>query len=131
MQSKWEHLLLRFFTPPQAAIDYGIRDATGMFKGIPGINEVTTILHLCCGYPNYLDQKDYMKADKKNYVRIAELLDNSGISQVVSSILHFERSESKFPAQLHKSLFSPRFQLRTAKLAMTLGNCCPASKTSL
>ena len=85
MQCKWEHLLLRFFTPPQAAIDYGIRDATGMFKGIPGINEVTTILHLCCGYPNYLDQKDYMKADKKNYVRIAELLDNSGISQVVSS----------------------------------------------
>ena len=88
MQCKWEHLHLRFFTPPQAAIDYGIRDATGMFKGIPGINEVTTILHLCCGYPNYLDQKDYMKADKENYVTIAKLLDNSGISQVVSSILH-------------------------------------------
>ena len=109
MQCKWEHLHLRFFTPPQAAIDYGIRDATGMFKGIPGINEVTTILHLCCGYPNYLDQKDYMKADKENYVTIAKLLDNSGISQVVSSILHLICRERKFPAKLYESLFPPGF----------------------
>ena len=77
-----------------------------MFKGIARINEVTTILHLCCGYPNYLDQKDYMKADKENYVRMAKLLDNSGISQVSFAVLS---RESKTPGKIYEIIFSPGF----------------------
>ena len=42
---------------------------------------VTTIAHLCCGYPSYCDQDDYVKADKEQYKPIAKLLDESGIDQ--------------------------------------------------
>ena len=47
--------------------------------GLP--DDVTSIVHLCCGYPTYCDQDDYKKADKDFYKTLAPLLDNSGIKQ--------------------------------------------------
>lgn len=32
-------------------------------------------MHMCCGYPNRLDQTDYPKADPNAYLQIAEALD--------------------------------------------------------
>ena len=31
---------------------------------------ITSIVHLCCGYPTYVDQNDYMKADKTLYIKL-------------------------------------------------------------
>ncbi len=50
------------------------------FSGLP--DDVTTAVHLCCGYPEYLDQDDYKKADKNLYIELAKLLDASGLNQV-------------------------------------------------
>ena len=51
-----------------------------IFTGIP--ESVTSIVHLCCGYPSYRDQNDYLKADKTHYEAVGQLLDESGIHQV-------------------------------------------------
>jgi len=64
---------------PQDAIDYGIEDLAACFKGVP--SSVTTAAHLCCGYPSYLDHEGYKKADKQLYVKLAPLLDKTGINQ--------------------------------------------------
>jgi len=64
---------------PQEAMDYGIDDLKACLKGVP--SDVTTITHLCCGYPSYLDHDGYKKADKELYVKLGKQLDDSGINQ--------------------------------------------------
>ena len=34
---------------------------------IDGIEDVFFTIHICCGYPTYLDQKDYHKASSNSY----------------------------------------------------------------
>ncbi|XP_013380926.1 uncharacterized protein LOC106152014 isoform X3 [Lingula anatina] len=62
---------------PEIAMDYGIDHLTRCFEGVGP--EVEKTVHLCCGYPAYLDQTDYMKADRSIYMNLAEKLDNSGL----------------------------------------------------
>ena len=50
------------------------------FSGLP--DDVTSAVHLCCGYPSYCDQDDYVKADKSHYVDIAKQLDDIGINEI-------------------------------------------------
>ena len=72
-----EPVLMRY---PDQAIAYGVQDVQRCFEGVP--NEVTTAVHLCCGYPSYCDQDDYMKADEAHYITLAKLLDETGVNQV-------------------------------------------------
>lgn len=51
-----------------------------LILGVP--DDVTTAVHLCCGYPSYCDQDDYVKADKSYYITLAKLLDDIGVNQV-------------------------------------------------
>ena len=44
-------------------------------------DHVKKIVHLCCGYPSYLDQTDYLKADPMCYQMTAEKLDEAGFDQ--------------------------------------------------
>ncbi|MDJ0825226.1 MAG: cobalamin-independent methionine synthase II family protein [Rhodobacter sp.] len=62
-----------FARKPDAALAYGIDTLAACFNGVPG--EVTRVMHMCCGYPNRLDDTDYPKADPQAYVRIAKGLD--------------------------------------------------------
>ena len=39
------------------------------------------VIHLCCGYPSYLDQTDYLKADPMSYQITAQKLDDAGFDQ--------------------------------------------------
>jgi len=71
-----EPVLMRY---PEKALDYGVNDTIKCFEGLP--EDVISAVHLCCGYPTYCDQDDYMKADKNLYKTLAPLLDNSGIKQ--------------------------------------------------
>ena len=32
-------------------------------------------MHICCGYPNHLDDEDYKKAEAASYHRLAEVMD--------------------------------------------------------
>lgn len=62
------------------ALDYGIECLERCFDGIP--QEVTRVLHMCCGYPGHIDDGDYLKADPKCYFDLATAVDKSSVQQV-------------------------------------------------
>ncbi len=65
---------------PDQAIAYGVEHLERCFHGVPAA--VTRTVHICCGYPNYLDQTDYVKAPPENYFRLAEALDRAALDAV-------------------------------------------------
>ena len=69
-----------FARRPQDALDFGIEGLERCFHGLPA--GVTKVMHMCCGYPNRLDNPDYPKADPDAYMQIAETLD--GVADQVS-----------------------------------------------
>lgn len=63
-----------------AALSYGIDHLERCFAGVP--DDVTRVVHICCGYPNQLDQTDYKKADPQSYFDLAAAIDAAAIDQV-------------------------------------------------
>lgn len=62
-----------FARKPEGALAYGIEALDRCFHGVP--KGVTRVMHMCCGYPNKLDDTDYPKADPGAYLQIARALD--------------------------------------------------------
>ncbi len=62
---------------PQVALDHGIQNLGACFTNVP--DSVTWTSHACCGYPNRLDEEDYVKADQSAYLDVAEAIDASPI----------------------------------------------------
>lgn len=62
-----------FARKPGEALAYGIETLERCFHGVP--DSVTRVVHMCCGYPNRLDDTDYPKADPRSYVQIAKAID--------------------------------------------------------
>ena len=62
-----------FARKPAEALAYGVEALATCFEGVPG--NVTRVMHMCCGYPNRLDDTDYPKADPDAYRRIARAVD--------------------------------------------------------
>ncbi len=62
------------------ALDYGIECLDRCFDGVS--EDVTRIMHMCCGYPGHLDDMDYHKADRSSYFKLATSIDASSIDQV-------------------------------------------------
>ena len=62
-----------FARKPDQALAYGVRTLARCFEGVP--SDVTRVVHMCCGYPNHLDDTDYPKADPESYVQIARAVD--------------------------------------------------------
>ncbi len=69
-----------FARKPDEALAYGTETLERCFHGLP--DEVTRVVHMCCGYPSYLDQEGYPKADQGSYQQIAEAVD--GIADQIS-----------------------------------------------
>ena len=69
-----------FARKPEAALAYGMETLERCFHGLR--RDVNRVVHMCCGYPRYLDDVDYPKADQGSYVRIAQAVD--GIADQVS-----------------------------------------------
>ncbi|MGI9414244.1 MAG: hypothetical protein ACR2PM_11280, partial [Hyphomicrobiales bacterium] len=63
-----------------AALDYGVECLERAFDGVP--DGVTRVMHMCCGYPNHVDDQAYHKADPESYVRLADALDRSSVQQI-------------------------------------------------
>ena len=63
-----------------AALDYGVEALERCFEGVP--EDVTRVMHMCCGYPNHLDDEVYHKADPSCYPRLADAIDRSSVKQV-------------------------------------------------
>jgi 5-methyltetrahydropteroyltriglutamate--homocysteine methyltransferase len=62
------------------ALDFGIECLDRCFHGVP--DEVSRVMHMCCGYPEKLDDEDYKKAQPSSYFQLADGLDQSSINQV-------------------------------------------------
>jgi 5-methyltetrahydropteroyltriglutamate--homocysteine methyltransferase len=65
---------------PDQALDYGVENLERCFQGVPAT--VTRTMHMCCGYPDKLDETDYVKADPEVYQRLAGAIDASLIDAV-------------------------------------------------
>ncbi|MDJ0629386.1 MAG: cobalamin-independent methionine synthase II family protein [Rhodobacter sp.] len=81
-----------FARKPNAALAYGIDTLAACFDNVP--ERVTRVMHMCCGYPNRLDDTDYPKADQQAYVRIAR-----GVDGIVDQI-SIEDAHRHNPAEL-------------------------------
>jgi len=69
-----------FARKPAQALEYGVEALERCFHGVP--SGITRVMHMCCGYPNRLDQTDYPKADPQAYIEIAKAID--GIVEEIS-----------------------------------------------
>ena len=64
-----------FARSPEHALDFGFENLDRCWHGVP--DSVVRTVHLCCGYPDKLDNPDYPKADQDIYKRLADLVENS------------------------------------------------------
>ncbi|MGI9484562.1 MAG: cobalamin-independent methionine synthase II family protein [Geminicoccaceae bacterium] len=64
----------------ERALDFGVECLNRCFDGVS--DDVTRVMHMCCGYPGHLDDEHYHKADPACYFQLAEAVDRSSIDQV-------------------------------------------------
>ena len=69
-----------FARKPDTALYYGFENLERCFKGLP--DHVTRAVHMCCGYPDYLDQENFQKADHMAYFQIADAIEDSSIRAI-------------------------------------------------
>ncbi|MCH8038462.1 MAG: cobalamin-independent methionine synthase II family protein, partial [Proteobacteria bacterium] len=69
-----------FARKPLEALDYGIAALTRCFDGVP--DSVNRAVHICCGYPNAVDQEQFAKADRRAYFQLAEALDAAPVDAI-------------------------------------------------
>ncbi len=62
-----------FARKPDAAMAYGLETMERVFHGLP--DHVIRTAHMCCGYPEHIDQPEYPKADPSVYHQLVEALD--------------------------------------------------------
>ena len=65
---------------PDDALSHGIDQLSTCFDDVPA--DVNRVVHVCCGYPNALDQEDYPKADIGAYLELASALDQAPIDEL-------------------------------------------------
>ena len=69
-----------FARKPAEALAYGLENLERAFDGCPP--QVVRTLHMCCGYPDRLDNHDYPKADLQSYPTLAGAIDESSVMAV-------------------------------------------------
>ena len=65
---------------PDKAVAYGMDNLERCFHKVP--KETVRAMHMCCGYPEKLDQDDYLKADRSSYFTLADALNDTSIEEV-------------------------------------------------
>ena len=62
------------------ALEYGFENLERCFHGLPA--EVATTVHMCCGYPDRLDNPDFPKAPQSAYADLADTIEQSTIQAI-------------------------------------------------
>lgn len=62
------------------ALSFGMEGLERCFHGLPA--DVTRVVHMCCGYPEHLDDEVYKKADPDSYFQLAKAVDGAAFDQV-------------------------------------------------
>ncbi len=69
-----------FAREPEKALAFGFENLERCFHGLPPA--VTRTVHMCCGYPDRLDNEAYTKADLQAYFLLADPIEASSIQAV-------------------------------------------------
>lgn len=56
-------------------LSFGMEGLERCFHGVP--KSVTRVVHMCCGYPDHLDDADYKKADPASYQQLSMAIDQA------------------------------------------------------
>ena len=62
------------------ALDFGMEGLERCFHGVP--KSVSKIVHMCCGYPEHVDDFDYKKADHLSYHQLSKAIDEAAFDQI-------------------------------------------------
>ena len=62
------------------ALDYGVECLERCFAGVAAPTK--RVMHMCCGYPDHLDDTNYHKADPGSYFQLAGALDATSLDQI-------------------------------------------------
>jgi 5-methyltetrahydropteroyltriglutamate--homocysteine methyltransferase len=62
------------------ALDFGMEGLERCFHGVP--KSVKRVVHMCCGYPDHLDDADYKKADPDSYHQLSQAIDQAAFDQI-------------------------------------------------
>lgn len=62
------------------ALSFGMEGLERCFHGVPA--GVERIVHMCCGYPEHLDDEAYKKADPDSYRQLSAAIDESAFDQI-------------------------------------------------
>ena len=62
------------------ALEYGVENLERAFHDCPP--SVVRSVHICCGYPDRLDNHDYPKAPPDSYLQLAKALDESSVHAI-------------------------------------------------
>ncbi len=62
------------------ALSFGMEGLERCFHGLP--KGVERAVHMCCGYPEHLDDEAYKKADPDSYFQLAQAIDSAAFDQV-------------------------------------------------
>lgn len=62
------------------ALDFGMEGLERCFHGVP--KSITRIVHMCCGYPDHLDDVNYKKADPLSYHQLSRCIDEAEFDQI-------------------------------------------------
>ncbi len=74
------------------ALSFGIEGIERCFHNVP--NDITKIIHICCGYTDRLDDEEYIKADPQSYFALAGDLNLMKIDQISIEDCHFKNDLS-------------------------------------
>jgi len=69
-----------FARKPEEALNYGFDHIERCFFNCP--DDVVRTLHICCGYPDRLDNPNYPKAPRESYFNLADAIEKSSINAV-------------------------------------------------
>ena len=89
-----------FARQPQQALEWGFEALERCFAGVP--NEVNRVIHMCCGYPERLNQEDYAKADRTAYFDLADAIERSSIDAVSIEDAH-QKNDLKLLEKFQKT----------------------------
>ena len=62
------------------ALAFGMEGLERCFHNVP--KSVKRIVHMCCGYPDHLDDTDYKKAEPSSYHQLSEAIDEAAFDQI-------------------------------------------------
>jgi len=85
-----------FARQPEKALDWGVDMLDRCFEGIG--SQCEKQVHICCGYPDYLDQIGYAKADPRTYFQLAPAIDRSCVDAISVEDAHCKNDLSLLDA---------------------------------